>query len=234
MNDQSETSPSLPLEPDHETATVDHDYTSTLGPRSSATSDLPRTIDLLDAHVTPPSIIAPPVSVELGESLVCSNRVTVSPSERANADGQSADRAASTDHMEIDAATSHRHALLLTRAQHHKTFLEKCIDENVVPKGMRLNISLNFISPDCTDINEKVQEIIQRAQRDILAASLHHYVQLESKLTENAPAAPDESATAQRFCETVENLRLHLSTRREHKLAALTAPPTLVCSKLSN
>lgn len=64
---------------------------------------------------------------------------------------------------------------IVNRAKHHLSFLNDCLDKQYTPKGLRLSITVNVISPNSARVMEQLVDTCFEAQQAIIPACRDHY-----------------------------------------------------------
>ena len=73
---------------------------------------------------------------------------------------------------------------VLLRAEHHRVFLEKCHNEDIIPKGLRLNRDIHFMrgTKNC-QTTSKIEDILAKSEKEIRDTLVAHYNDLTSSVT---------------------------------------------------
>ena len=88
----------------------------------------------------------------------------------------------------------HRDLSTLTTAEHHLNFLKNCAEENLIPKGLQIKFAPQIFQAKTSNVNEKIHQILDHAQKLILASILEHFVEFIEKhmsSMENSPKYDD-------------------------------------------
>ena len=147
----------------------------------------------------------------------------------------------------------HRDFSTMVTAEHHLNFLKTCAEENIIPKGLKLNFSPQIFQSKNTNVNNNIQQIIDHAQKAILAAILEHFVELLEKhmnVMKSSPSYEDllniqsenlstlelqqHSAILRKTHHNVLKKKDHLSESAEKKLNFLRNKDTINTQNSNN
>ena len=70
----------------------------------------------------------------------------------------------------------------LARVDHHIDFITQCLDANVIPTGLTLDISCNVIEKSQTDIASNWSTVLKDASKSLMKLTSNHYCQLKTTL----------------------------------------------------
>lgn len=116
----------------------------------------------------------------------------------------------------------------LTKSIHHCEFLQDCLKQRRVPKGLKLQLTLNAVDQD-KGLEGRIAGILIQAELEILEELISHYEELNEKLTKSqeetqtilAEVEKDEPLIKDAYTSSdneVENLKRKLKFRREDKM----------------
>ena len=130
--------------------------------------------------------------------------------------------AAAEDHP--PSVRHHISRMKLLKVRHHVSFLDTCARDDLLPKGMSLQLRVNVMKPT-DDLPVAVNRILMTASRAIRDLVVHHYRNLldryESDLDEATPLSNDDYAHRKEMEEKETDFANRLADRRQRKLDAL-------------
>ena len=122
----------------------------------------------------------------------------------------------------------HHTLTAITKAEHHRSFLKQCQQENRVPKGLQIKLTPQAYMSDSTTINTEFNNITRQAEQNLCDTLIRHYDTLHEKLTAQlneieekmAETAASESETTIETHEaliqkTIANIHKRKSTLQE-------------------
>ena len=115
----------------------------------------------------------------------------------------------------------------LLKIRHHVSFLNACVNDDLLPKGMSLCLRVNVMQPT-NDLPSEVNRILMKTSTAIRDLVANHYQKLQSdhkaNLADNE-APPLDNAKFQQELENKEaDFATRLAQRRGRKLEALRHP----------
>ena len=110
------------------------------------------------------------------------------------------------------------------RARHHVQFLDVCLQEQLIPKGLKLTLPLTVVAPECSDLHAIVDSLLHEASLNVMRAVRNHYLAVEYQSSALGRARSPDSTT--REGRVVARHVRRLVQRRDRKLEALRHPPT--------
>ena len=70
----------------------------------------------------------------------------------------------------------------LARVDHHIDFMKQCLDSNVIPTGLTLDVACNVIEKSQTEIDAQWSTILKDASKSLMKLSMNHYCRLKTIL----------------------------------------------------
>ncbi len=130
----------------------------------------------------------------------------------------------------------------ITRVNSHLTFIDQCIREDKVPKGLRINVRCNALLSDYTNVKDQFKSTKEMAEFEFSEALKNHYKKVKTKLEENLKTLEatmtkelekaednEKKEHLELMKKTEENIEKHeerLRTRKTQKMEHLTNPET--------
>ena len=136
----------------------------------------------------------------------------------------------------------HRAATQTLSATHHLAFLETCLEDSIVPKGLRLQLSPQIYKASASNVAQKIATILGDAEKSIIKALAMHYRYLKREGTKSmkstdsqmslfSSSLPPSSSTGKDHEEALEKTKNNLERKKEQlsqratrKLEALRKP----------
>lgn len=131
----------------------------------------------------------------------------------------------------------HRTYTIKTQAEHHALFIQQCIKDKIIPKGLQIRLTPQIFKAGKTNITEKINNIIDNAQREIMQSLLLHYTSLlayaedkESHFPTEVPAHLQKNTQTEldehtqllvKTSKNIQEKRDTLKRRREKKIQQL-------------
>ena len=122
----------------------------------------------------------------------------------------------------------------LLRVEHHAQFLKACRQDELVPKGLKINMQVHPTRRDePSDTPGKIETILKRAEQDIVDTLVTHYRQVSEATTarlgdikRDLDSRPERdqaeiSMAADRATSDEDDLKSSLERIRQNKLSAL-------------
>lgn len=97
----------------------------------------------------------------------------------------------------------------LNRIESHLQFIDTCLQDGRVPRGLRVNVSCNALLADLTRVREKFRETKDVAEKGFSHSLKDHYLELKEKLTRDLIKLDEEME--------LEMRRASLEEREEHR-----------------
>ena len=112
----------------------------------------------------------------------------------------------------------------LDRTQSHLSFVTECINNSIVPVGLTIGKKCHAFAMDVSDIADKFDTIVRRAERDLLLTLKEHYRQvksclldviseLEDKMSQCLQILPENCAISTLHRELLEKTKANLHKR---------------------
>ena len=120
----------------------------------------------------------------------------------------------------------HVKRMQLLKIRHHVNFLEACIKDDLLPRGMSVHLKVNVMQPN-DDLPNEVNRILTVASKAICDLVMKHYVDLFAKYEadlEKTKTMPTDNAQQQEFESKETTFATKLADRRGRKLDALRHP----------
>ena len=115
----------------------------------------------------------------------------------------------------------------LLKIRHHVNFLDACVNDDLLPKGMSLRLRVNVMEPT-DDLPSEVNKILTKASTAIRDLVANHYRKLqrdyEANLADNEAPPLDDGKLQQELEDKEADFATRLADRRGRKLEALRHP----------
>ena len=137
-------------------------------------------------RLTPKKLFRPPLtSGALRLSLSLALRARPEPithNGSAHSESASAGSLSNADKLLELRKTYHRLSHQLTQASHHKQFIKKCLEDNLIPKDLRINLEPQAFMASKTDIKDQWDKKLAAMSKSLLQMLADHYLAVISGL----------------------------------------------------